>query len=274
LDFLTALALGLVQGLTEFLPVSSSGHLVLAQSLFGFREPQLLFDIVLHLGTLAAVVIFVRKELAELIRTACSRVWLKPLKAWRENPSFRLLILIVIGCLPTALIGAVFKDWLTSLFASTRAVGFALMATGFFLAATRLMGSDKTGRSLPRPWEALAVGAAQGLAIIPGLSRSGATIAAGLFFGLDRAQAARFSFLLFVPAVIGALGLELSRPAGPGLDLLPAATGFLSAAAAGYLALVWLVKLLIKGRFHLFAPYCWLIGGTTLVIDYAGLSSG
>lgn len=265
-DNLTAVTLGIVQGLTEFLPVSSSGHLVLAQRFFGLTAPQILFDIVLHLGTLAAVLLFVRKELGALVKTAFSPVWLNPVKAWEVDPDFRMMILIILACVPTALIGLLFKDWLVGLFASTRAVGWALMATGTILVLTRFVPLGGPRRSLPGAWGAAIMGLAQGMAIIPGLSRSGTTIAAGLFLGLGREAAARFSFLLFVPAIFGALILELSSQSGEKLMAAPAAAGFFSALAAGYLALLILVKILTRGRFHYFAPYCWLAGIITLVV--------
>ena len=265
MNFIEALSLGLIQGLTEFLPVSSSGHLVIAQGLWGFSEPQMMFDIILHLGTLCAVVIFLRNELIALGRVFFSAVWLHPVRAWQEEPDFRLLVMIVIGCLPTALIGFVLADYFEALFSSTKAVGGALIATGFILFATRSKICRQTGLKEPTPAKAFVLGLAQGLAIIPGISRSGTTIAAGLFLGLERNVAARFSFLLFIPAVLGALLLEMVKASGPALIPGPALVGFVAAGLSGYLALAWLVRLLAHGKFFLFAPYCWLIGLVALV---------
>ncbi len=267
MNLFEALSLGLVQGLTEFLPVSSSGHLVIAQGLWGFSEPQIMFDIILHLGTLAAVVLFVRRELVELIKVFFSKSWLHPIVSWREKPQFRLLMMILIACVPTALIGFAIRGWFAGLFGSTRAVGVALMATGLILFATRSRTCQNTCIQEPNPARAALMGLAQGLAIIPGISRSGTTIAAGLFLGLERNMAARFSFLLFIPAVFGALLLEMGQASATTLNPGPALTGFFAAALSGYLALVLLLKLLAHGKFYIFAPYCWLLG---LISIWAG----
>ena len=269
MNLFEALSLGLVQGLTEFLPVSSSGHLVIAQGLWGFSEPQIMFDIILHLGTLAAVVLFVRRELVELIKVFFSKSWLHPIVSWREKPQFRLLMMILIACVPTALIGFAIRGWFAGLFGSTRAVGVALMATGLILFATRSRTCQNTCIQEPNPAKAALLGLAQGLAIIPGISRSGTTIAAGLFLGLERNMAARFSFLLFHSG-------GFRRPApGDGAslrhDLEPRTSPdriFRRAALSGYLALVLLLlKLLAHGKFYIFAPYCWLLG---LISIWAG----
>lgn len=269
MDLFKALVLGLVQGLTEFLPVSSSGHLVLAQHLFGLKEPLLFFDIGLHVATVLAVIVFVRRELAGMIRVIGTTPWLDRAglaRAWREEPFLRLLILVVLGCLPTAFIGLVFRHPLTALFNSTRAVGWALLATGCLLLLSRFFLKGRIGYDGLGPGRALVLGAVQGLAIIPGLSRSGVTITSGLFLGLERETAARFSFLLYLPAVGGALILELAKPSGGLPEALPLLLGGAAAALSGYLALVVLVKILVRGRFHYFAPYCWLVGLLTLIL--------
>lgn len=268
MDPLKALILGLIQGLTEFLPVSSSGHLVLAQHLLGLKDDLLLFDIVVHLGTLAAVIVFVQREISQIIRAAVAAPWLSwkgIARTWREEVYFRLLALIALATVPTGLIGLIFKRPLASLFASPAVVGFALIATGCFLAATRLLSPGGRGLDRLGPIRAIILGTAQGTAIIPGISRSGATISAGLFLGLEREAAARFSFLLFIPAIIGALALELSSSTGPGPHAPAILIGFGAAAVSGYLALMLLMRLLAAGRFHLFAPYCIGLGLLTLL---------
>ena len=268
MDPVKALVLGLIQGLTEFLPVSSSGHLVLAQHLLGLKQALLLFDIVVHLGTLAAVIVFVHREIGQIIRAGLRVPWLSwrgLARSWREEIYFRLLVLIALGAVSTGLIGLIFKDPLTSLFASPTVVGWALIATGCFLAATRFVPPGRLDLGRLTPGRALILGAVQGAAIIPGISRSGATISAGLFLGLEREAAARFSFLLFLPAIIGALALELSGSTGPGPGLSAVFIGFGAAAVSGYLALMLLMRLLAAGRFHLFAPYCFGVGLLTLL---------
>lgn len=265
MDILTAATLGIVQGLTEFLPVSSSGHLVLGQHLLGFREPNLIFDIIVHTGTLVAVLIFVRREIIGLIRAFFSLRWLNPKRAWYEDPDCRLLFMVAIGTVPTAIIGLLFKDFFTSLYASPRAVGTALIATGCILVLTRLFRPRNLDIDTVGPGRAAMVGLAQGLAIIPGISRSGSTITVGVLSGIKPNLAARFSFLLSVPAIIGALVLELLQADQQvTLAATPTAIGFFTAAISGYLALVWVMRLLVQGKFYLFAPYCWLLGLTAI----------
>ena len=266
-----SIVLGVVQGLTEFLPVSSSGHLVLGQRLFGMTEPELLFDVVLHLGTLAAVIIVLHRDLAALIREALYlphtlRNWSSIKAAWRERPEFKLGCLVVAGSIPTGLIGVGLKDVFEPLFASPSAVGAALLLTGTVLFITRfLSGGDRnidrfgTGRSL-------VIGLVQGLAITPGLSRSGLTICTGLFLGLDRELAARFSFLLFIPAILGALLLQLTSSGAGTFTAAELGLGFLAALISGLGALVLLFRVVRRGRLHYFAFYCWLIGLATLAL--------
>ncbi|MBU2552292.1 MAG: undecaprenyl-diphosphate phosphatase [Proteobacteria bacterium] len=273
METIKAVTLGLIQGLTEFLPVSSSGHLVLGQHLFGIKEPEILFDVLLHLGTLAAVFIVFRRDIASLVREFFrlpTRLKNRAVaaEAWRTEDDFRLLILIVAGSVPTALIGLLFKDIFESLFASTRAVGLALIVTGVVLFLTRWSAGArgrKTGAF--RAGDALIVGLAQGLAITPGLSRSGLTISTGLYLGLDRDLAARFSFLLSIPAIFGALILQLRSAAPTSFSPLDMGLGFLAALISGLAALVVLLRLVRGGRLHYFAWYCWAIGLLSLFLS-------
>ncbi len=251
------LLLGVVQGLTEFLPVSSSGHLVVFQHLLGFGEPELLLDTTLHLGTLVAVFIYFRADIARMLR----EVWPPRAAALRAS----LLGWVLAGSVPTAFIGLAFREPLEKAFASTEAVGGLLMVTGLIVAATRLIPQGHGSRDRVGLLTALAIGTAQGVAILPGISRSGTTIACGLLLGLQRELAGRFSFLLAIPAMAGAMVLqldtaELSR-VGPG----PLIVGFTSAALTGLLALRWLMRLLRRGALFYFAPYCWLLGLTVLL---------
>ncbi|MDY6850624.1 MAG: undecaprenyl-diphosphate phosphatase [Thermodesulfobacteriota bacterium] len=264
-----AIILGVIQGLTEFLPVSSSGHLVLGQRLFGLKEPELLFDIILHIATLVAVVIVFRREIAALTvelfhvpgRLGNGETMTS---LWRERPMFRLLILIAAGSVPTGLIGFGFKDMFESLFASTHAVGLALLVTGsvLFLTKKAKVNDNKiTGFGIK---DALLIGLAQGLAITPGLSRSGLTISAGLFLGLDRELAARYSFLLFIPAVLGALAVQLASSGPSVFGPASLAAGFAAALVSGLAALTFLLRLVQRGHLHYFAYYCWLAGLVTV----------
>jgi undecaprenyl-diphosphatase len=270
---MVAVTLGVVQGLTEFLPVSSSGHLVIFQHLFGLREPELLFDISVHIGTLAAVVAVFYRDIATLAAAvfrlpAMARAagGVKPLVAGSE--AVRLIVMIVAGSVPTALIGVYFAGIAEQLFGSIRLVGIALAVTGTFLWFTRkcpVRGRTMTGMRLR---DALIIGIMQGLAIIPGISRSGATISAALYLGIDRELAGRFSFLLSIPAILGALVLSINGEAFQ--TTLPVGhiiAGSLSAALIGYLALRILMVMVKGGRMYRFAPYCWIIAAATLVLS-------
>ena len=273
MDSFHAVILGLVQGLTEFLPVSSSGHLVLGQYFFNFREPKILFDVVLHLGTLVAVVVVFQSEIRALLAELFSLpghlkgrgAWGK---AWRERPMFRLLALIVVGTIPTAFLGFAFRDLFESLFSSPPAVGAALLVTGTILFLTRW--SPDRGRTVGRfrVSDALTIGLAQGLAITPGISRSGFTISVGQFLGLDRELAARYSFLLSIPAILGALVLQLTNSSTHGASAGVLTAGFTAALVSGLGALIVLLRVVRKGRLHYFSFYCWVVGLLTLGLTW------
>ena len=268
-----ALVLGLIQGITEFLPVSSSGHLVLGQRLLGITQPEILFDIVLHVATLLAVLLYFRRDLSSLLMELYHLP--KVLTgspglggAWRERQNFRMIVLIVLASVPTALIGFAFKDLFESLFASTLAVGLALVGTGTVLFATKFARPRQRSLKEFTIPDALLIGVAQGLAITPGLSRSGLTISAALLLGLDRDLAGRFSFLIFIPAILGALLLEASSLSMSSFTWFDSAVGFFSALAAGIVALTFLLKIVRRGSFHYFAYYCWLAGIVAIVLSY------
>lgn len=273
MKWIEAVILGVVQGLTEFLPVSSSGHLVLFQHLFGLVEPELLFDICVHVGTLVAVLAVFRRDILELLKTLVRVPGL--IRAgggirtlFNSNPDFRLMVMIVLGCIPTAILGALFAKMAEQLFGTVWLVGVALLITGTFLWFTRRYKGVGRNVTEMRLKDAFIIGLVQGLAIVPGISRSGATISAALYLGVDRELAGKFSFLLAVPAILGALVLGLdgaafqtSLPAGKIL------AGSLVSAAVGYAALVFLLKLVRKGQLHHFAVYCWLVGIGAIIIS-------
>ena len=268
-----AVLLGLVQGLTEFLPVSSSGHLVLFQHILGWTEPELLFDISMHVGTLVAVIVVFFKDLVLLLKTVIklpgllrTTGGLKRLLA--ANADVRLIALIVVGSVPTAILGGLFAGVAEQLFSNVRLVGATLLITGTFLWLTRLPKGQRCSISGMGWLHGLLIGLAQGLAITPGISRSGATIAVALFLGIDRQTAFRFSFLLSIPAILGAfvLGMDAEAFTGNvpvGLILI----GSLSAAVVGFIALKVLSRIVISGWFYCFAPYCWLVGIIALVLS-------
>jgi undecaprenyl-diphosphatase len=269
-----ALALGVVQGLTEFLPVSSSGHLVVGAHLLEFVTPSLLFDVLLHVGTLLPVVWYYRADLWAVLVTV-GRLGRTPIgEQWRNERGLRLLVAVAIGTLPTAVMGATLNDLFERLFSSPRAVGVAFLVTGGILMLSRLGAGGKRGEG-PEPADshlsltplrALLVGVAQGCAITPGISRSGTTITACLLLGIERTMAARFSFLLSIPAILGAVALHLREVQGTEGELWGVyLAGTLLAAATGYLALRWLVHLVRRGAMHRFSYYLWPLGVAVLV---------
>lgn len=261
-----ALLLGLVQGLGEFLPISSSGHLIIAQAVFGLKEPEVAFDVMLHLGTLSAVFIFYRATLAALIKelrflpgALVSPARMKEL--YHNRPDFRFGLLVLVGSLPTGIIGLSFKDVFESYFTNPLTVGVALLLTGLLLRLVGRRGREGRGDGQMTVRDALVIGLVQGLAIVPGFSRSGFTICAGLFAGLNRVTAARYSFILSIPAILGATILELRHGlASQTFGAAEFGLGFLAAAVSGFLALSLLVRLLKQDNFAVFSWWCWAVG--------------
>jgi undecaprenyl-diphosphatase len=264
---LETLLLGIVQGLTEFLPVSSSGHLVILKNLLGFKEPEILLDASLHLGTLLAVCIYFRSDILKMVQGLWS--WVRPEEDATTGLSSHasLALMVVVGSIPTALIGFIFKDPLERLFGSVATVGVMLMVTGLITGITKFIPPERGRWERIKVWMALAIGAAQGLAIVPGISRSGATIVCALLLGLGRDIAGRFSFLLSIPAIIGAVGLHLESDAIERVGIIPLSVGFLSAALVGFFALKLLMGMVRRGHFYYFAPYCLVVGALTIILS-------
>ncbi|MGD9332028.1 MAG: undecaprenyl-diphosphate phosphatase [Desulfobacterales bacterium] len=265
-----ALLLGVIQGLTEFLPISSSGHLVLTQLLFGLREAELAFDVSVHLGTLIAVMLYFRQDILRLVRAL--RHSLQRASAPQsdgDRAQVRLAGLLILGSAPTAAIGLALHGVADRLFTSPLMTGVMLLLTGGLLFATRPGGRTRgnTGRTLGQLTlrDALVIGVTQGLAVLPGISRSGSTIAVGILTGIQHETAARFSFLLSIPAVAGAAALVLVEAVQAGnLHLRTCLVGGVTALVVGYASLALLVFLVKKGCLHLFAPYCWIVGGLAI----------
>ena len=278
MDSLQAVALGTIQGLTEFLPISSSGHLVISQQLFGLKESALLFDISVHIGTLMAVIVYFEKELRGILESVfwSIRALLKreaSLTEIYQDSYVKLTVFIVIGSIPTAILGIWIHGVSDTLFSSVAIVGSMLVVTGVLLFMTGFMlwsttWIQKEGATISQfsIKKAIVVGLIQGLAIIPGISRSGSTIAAGLFLGLDKETAAKFSFLLSIPAILGA-GILISRDIhfNTTLPLKIMLIGFVTSGIVGYASLRFLVLIVKKGQLHFFAPYCWLVGILALI---------
>ena len=233
--------------------------------LLGLREPHLLFDVIVHAATLAATVVVYRGSLGEMARdvVAAPRALHQGAGPTRlaQRPGLRLAALIILGSLPTALIGVLFKAPLEALFAAPRLAAGMLLVTAALLATTALARPGKRGLAELRWWHALIIGTVQGFAIIPGVSRSGSTIACALLLGVERELAARYSFLLSLPAVLGAVTLKLAEGDLQGVAMAPLAVGFVAAALLGLLALFLLIPLVRRGRLHYFAGYL-VVAGT------------
>lgn len=265
MGFFEAIVLGLVQGLTEFIPVSSSGHLVLVPWLLRWQEPTLLFDTIVHWGTLVAVLAYFWRDWWQLITA-----WLRGLFKWDwRDPHARLMWLLILATAPAVVLGYVFESFFESLFGKPVWVSVFLLVTAGLLALSEWLGR-RTRAASDLCWlDALVIGLAQAAAIAPGISRSGATISAGLLRGLKRPDAARFSFLLATPVVFGAGLLKLkdavSGSAGQG-DLFPSAVGFVVAAASGYLAIRFLLRYLERHSLYLFSAYCVWVGVSCLIV--------
>jgi undecaprenyl-diphosphatase len=276
LSYFMAIFLGLVQGIAEFLPISSSGHLSLLQHFFGVQNVEndhLFFSVLLHLGTLISVCIVYRKDVVDMIREFCLGVgalFLPKLREKNPPPARRLVLMVILGTLPLLVILPI-KGVVEALYTNTVFIGFALIVTGFVLyLSDQLATGRKTIRNMTVK-DALLIGCGQAVAVVPGLSRSGATIASGMTCGLERNFAVRFSFLLSLPAILGANILSLSDAVKVGIDvsMLPKyIIGTVVAAVAGYFAIRLVKELAQKGKFGGFAWYCWGVGILAIVATF------
>ena len=278
ITIIQAIILGIVQGLTEFLPVSSSAHLVLVPPLINvnYASPAqaVAFDTLLHVGTLVAVIAYFWRDIIHIIIGFVSSILDifrgKFRTGLREDPSKRLTWLLVIGTIPAALAGALLNKQFEALFNNYAAVGFFLLITGILLWIAERMkgGGDKKIKDVSFK-NAFTIGIFQAIAIAPGISRSGSTIAAGLLSGMERELAARYSFLLAIPTIAGAAAVQF-KDIGTGLEANTAAlvAGFMAALIVGFLAIKLLLKLIKERSLMIFAYYCWIVGAATLIISY------
>jgi undecaprenyl-diphosphatase len=254
--------LGVIQGLTEWLPISSSGHLELAERFLGLSVP-LVFDVILHVGTLMVILAFFKSDVKGVLLALMHLDF--------KTDYGKLIPLIIVGTVPTAFIGLVLHTFLEEFLQEVLTIAVAFIACGMVLFSAKA-GREKKGEI--GFFEAFLVGVAQGIAVIPGLSRSGLTIATALLLGIRKEKAFKFSFLLSVPAVIGALALtlytEFDRLAFSSFGLAEAVVGMGVALIVGYLALKVLWKVFAKGKFHLFAFYCWMLGISLIAAFFLG----
>ena len=273
MNVLSSIFLGLVQGVAEFLPISSSGHLALFQYFFGLNsEESLFFNVLLHLGTLIAIFVYYWRDIVALCRefvhlVACLFSREKRRQMKRLPPNGRLILMIVVATLPLFVILPI-KDKVEGLYTNTIFVGVALIVTGCILFFSDRMARGKKTAKSATMLDALLVGVGQAIAVVPGLSRSGTTISAGMMRGFSRKFAVRFSLLLSIPAVLGANILSIGEAVSAGIDasLLPAyIAGTVVAAVSGYFAIRLVNLLADKGKFGNFAYYCWGIGAAAVV---------
>lgn len=268
-----AIFLGLIQGLAEFLPISSSGHLSVFQNLLGITtgESSMMFDVLLHLGTLVSVCAFYWQDLTNIVRECIDMVRGvgQPVPGGQKRYSgVRLLVMMFFATLPLLLVLPL-QDQVERLYDSTIFIGIAFLLTGAMLyLADRMPRGGKTEKNM-RIRDALVIGLCQGVATMPGLSRSGTTITAGLSVGLNRQFAVKFSFLISIPAILGANLLQLVKAIKEGVDIAMMPTyllGLLVAMVVGYFALSLVQYISRKGKFGWFAYYCWFAGVVTLIL--------
>ncbi len=260
MSWIEALILGLLQGLTEFLPVSSSGHLELGGALFGLEDPHdfFTFNIIVHGATFMSVVVVFRNDIWSLIKNFFRFEW---------NAEMKFLLLLLASAIPTAIVGLLFEEQIESIFEGRVVfVGAMLLVTATLLLLTRFAPKDNKEVTLK---SALIIGVAQTLAILPGISRSGATISTALYFGIERSKAIRFSFLMVLIPIFGANFLKvlrMSEAAGTAsMDAAPMIIGAITAFIAGVVACKWMLQIVRRGKIEYFSIYCVLAGLTAII---------
>lgn len=263
MDLLQAILLGILQGVTEFLPVSSSGHLALARALFGRNlEPGITFEIVVHFGSFCSIVVYYRQTIWKILQDLFRSLSVSGIRSGRyaTDSNTRLSFIILLSMIPALLVGFTLKDTVESMFLDPLLVSFMLLVTGGLLFSTRFVTQPDKPVDTKRGF---LMGIAQAFAIIPGISRSGSTISVGLFTGINRTLVANFSFLMVLPVLAGAMLLELMEIAENGIEsaaVINLVIGFFTSFVAGYFSLKYLIMLLKREKFHYFAYYCWAVG--------------
>lgn len=261
-EIIKAIILGLIQGLTEFLPVSSSGHIELGQALLNFDlgEEDLLFSLIVHLATVLSTIIIFRKDILEIIQGLLKFKW---------NEETEYAVKILMSMVPVGLVGVFFKDQIEALFdGRIFFVGCMLILTGLLLFLTKYASSiAKEGRAVNYK-DAIIIGLAQAVAVLPGISRSGSTIATGLLLGVDKAKIAKFSFLMVLAPIIGVSLLDLKdlieSPVST-VNWSPLIAGFIAAFLAGLVACTWMINIVKKGKLMYFAIYCFVVGAIAMI---------
>ncbi len=269
MDTITAFLLGIVQGFTEFIPVSSSGHLVILQNLFTVDDSiKILFDTVVHVGTLFAVVFYYHDDIKKIVLS-----YTKPISTWKESIKndlfFRLGIFLILSTLVTALLGLPFIGFIQDSLKSPKTVAIALFFTGFILFVVEKFPAKTRKLSMFGWKDAVFIGMFQALGLMPGISRSGITIVCALMLKFTKTESARYSFLLSVPAILGAFALESKHTFSTGLDkdfILPILIGLVSSAIAGVISIKLVLFFLRKSKLYLFSIYCWILAILVLIL--------
>jgi undecaprenyl-diphosphatase len=268
--------LGLVQGLSEFLPISSSGHLALLQHYFGIDGDRVLtFTVLLHLGTLIAVFIAYRQIIWGLIKELClfiAEIFTGKGFHLKKNNTRKLGVMIIIASVPAAIVGLLFDDYVEAAFTSIIGIGACLMITGALLFVAEQISSGKRDLSKANFRNSFVIGLFQAIALLPGISRSGSTIVGGLLLGFTRELAVTFAFLISIPTVLGAVVLEIPDVIEQGFtgDLLaPSIVGVFMAAVAGFAAIKIMIKLVTGKKLYIFSIYTWVIGVVVIIIELA-----
>ena len=276
MTYFEATILGLVQGLAEFLPISSSGHLALLQNWFGIDETKvLLFTVLLHVGTLISVFVMYWRDIWELIvelgltiKDLCTGKGLK----MQERPVRKLGVMIIVATIPTAIIGFAFKDFFDSLYTSVIPIGVGLIITGFLLVFAEKKGESTRGIKEMNLRNAIFIGTVQGIAICPGISRSGSTLFGSLVCNLDRKFAVKFVFLISIPSILGSAILEAPGAIEAGVSLSqlgPVLWGMLVAAVSGVVAIKSMIKIVSDKKLSVFSYYVWMLGLIVVIYGIA-----
>lgn len=272
MGYIEAIVLGLVQGLSEFLPISSSGHLALLENLFEIKEESLLFfAVLLHIGTLVSIFIVYHEDIYALIKEL--GLLFKDIFSGKglrieERPIRKLGIMIIVSSIPTAIMGLLFSNFIDKVFGSLIVISICWIITGFILFFSEKLKSNSKEIEGMKYRNAIFIGICQGLAIMPGISRSGSTIVGSLVTGLKREFAVEFAFLISIPAILGSAILEFPKAIKAGIDpstIGPMIVGFLVAAISGYFAITTMIRIVSKHKMIYFSYYVWVIGVGTFI---------
>lgn len=272
MGYIEAIVLGLVQGLSEFLPISSSGHLALLQNLFEINEDKVIFfAVLLHIGTLVSIFVVYHKDIYALIKELFllfKDIFTGKGLRIKERPIRKLGIMIIVSSIPTAIMGLLFSDYIDKIFGSLTVIAVCWIITGFILLFSEKLKNNKKEIEGMKYRNAIFIGICQGLAIMPGISRSGSTIVGSLVTGLKREFAVEFAFLISIPAILGSAILEFPKAIKAGIEpstIGPMIVGFLVAAISGYFAITTMIKIVSKHKMRYFSYYVWIIGLGTFI---------